>query len=107
MGVLAGTWLSIGLVTLDAPRPGATSDTPGSFLLLAGTAMLVPFSAAVLGTAAVRFAMTGVYQLTDDSTIEHLAGIVGLGLLAVALYAAFAFVLESSRHRPLLPTGRS
>ena len=29
MGVLAGTWLAIALVTLSAPAPGATSDALG------------------------------------------------------------------------------
>jgi succinate-acetate transporter protein len=29
MGVLAGTWLAIALVTLTAPAPGATSDALG------------------------------------------------------------------------------
>jgi succinate-acetate transporter protein len=96
MGVLAGTWLSIALVTLTAPRPGATSDALGLFLLLAGAAMLVPFSAAVrvrpipaavLGTTSVRFALTGLYQLTTD--FKQAAGLVGLLLLAIAVVAAF------------------
>jgi succinate-acetate transporter protein len=34
MGLLSGTWLSIGLVTLTG-QPGATSDALGLFLLLA------------------------------------------------------------------------
>jgi hypothetical protein len=41
MGLLAGTWLSIGLITLTG-QPGATSDALGLFLLLAAIAMLVP-----------------------------------------------------------------
>jgi succinate-acetate transporter protein len=115
MGILAGTWLSIALVTLTAPRPGATSAALGLFLVLAGAAMLVPFSvalagklaaAAVLGTTAVRFAVTGAFQLTDAHAVERLAGVVGLVLLAVALYAAAAFALEEGYGRPLLPTGR-
>jgi uncharacterized protein len=115
MGLLAGTWLSIALVTLTAPRPGATSDALGLFLLLAGAAMLVPFAAAtlgklvaaaVLGTTAVRFALTGLYQLTADSGLEQAAGLVGLLLLGVALYAAFALALEDARGTTVLPVGR-
>jgi uncharacterized protein len=115
MGLLAGTWLSIGLVTLTAPRPGATSDALGLFLLLAGAAMLVPFAvaaagklaaAAVLGTTALRFLLTGVYQLTGSSGFKQAAGIVGLILLAVALYAALALALEDARDDPVLPVGR-
>jgi uncharacterized protein len=115
MGVLSGTWLAIALVTLTAPQPGATSDALGLFLLLAGTAMLVPFAAAttgklvpaaVLGTTAVRFAVTGLYQLTDASAWKHTAGIVGLLLLAIALYAALALALEDASGATVLPIAR-
>lgn len=41
MGVLSGTWLSIGLVTLDA-APGSTSRALGLLLLLAGAALSIP-----------------------------------------------------------------
>jgi uncharacterized protein len=115
MGLLSGTWLSIALVTLTAPRPGATSDALGLFLLLAGAAMLVPFAAAatgklvpaaVLGTTAIRFALTGAYQLTGGSGWKHAAGIVGLLLLAIAVYAALALALEDARGATVLPLGR-
>jgi succinate-acetate transporter protein len=114
MGVLAGTWLSIGLVTLTSP-PGATSDALGLFLLLAATAMLIPAAAAttgklvpaaVLGTTALRFAATGLYELTASGTWQDVAGIVGLVLCGLALYAALAMALEDARHRTLLPLGR-
>lgn len=114
MGVLAGTWLSIGLVTLTSP-PGATSDALGLFLVLAGAAMLVPAAAAsagkvvpaaVLATTALRFAATGIFQLTDSGTWEDVAGFVGLALCALALYAALAMALEDAARRPLLPLGR-
>jgi uncharacterized protein len=115
MGLLAGTWLSIALVTLTAPAPGATSDALGLFLLLAGTAMLVPFAAAspgklvpaaVLGTTSIRFVVTGVYQLSGTSGWKHAAGIVGLALLAIALYAALALAIEDARGATALPVGR-
>ena len=115
MGLLAGTWLSIALVTLTASRPGATSDALGLFLILAGAAMLIPFTAAwlsklvaaaVLGTTALRFALTGLFQLTTDPGLERAAGIVGLILLVVAVYAALALALEDSRGEPVLPIGR-
>ncbi|MFL5818158.1 MAG: GPR1/FUN34/YaaH family transporter [Conexibacter sp.] len=114
MGVLAGTWLSIGLVTLTSPA-GATSDALGLFLLLAATAMLVPAAAAttgklvvgaVLGTTALRFAATGLFQLTASGTWEDVAGIVGLVLCALALYAALAMALEDARRATVLPLGR-
>jgi succinate-acetate transporter protein len=105
MGLLSGIWLSIGLVTLTSP-PGATSDALGLFLLLAAAAMLVPFAAAlagkpipaaVLGTTALRFALTGLYQLTAGSGWKHAAGLVGLVLCAVAVLAALTLALTDAR----------
>jgi succinate-acetate transporter protein len=114
MGILSGTWLSVGLVTLTSPA-GSTSDALGLFLLLAAVAMLVPALAAltgklvavaVLGTTALRFACTGIYQLTASATWEDIAGVVGLVLCAVAVYAALAIALEDARRTTVLPTGR-
>jgi len=114
MGILSGTWLSVGLVTLTSP-PGSTSDALGLFLLLAAVAMTVPALAsvsvklvatAVLGTTALRFACTGLYQLTASKTWEDIAGVVGLVLLAVAVYAALAIELEDARRQTVLPTWR-
>lgn len=94
---------------------GMGIDALGLFLLIAGVAMLVPATAAesgklvamaVLSTTAVRFACTGIYELTASGTWKDIAGIVGLVLLAVAVYAALAIALEEARRRTLLPTGR-
>ena len=114
MGLLAGTWLSVALVKLTND-PGSTSDALGLFLLLAGVAMLVPAAAAatakivpalVLGTTAARFETTGLYELTASGTWEDVAGIVGLVLCALALYAALAMALEDARRATVLPLGR-
>jgi uncharacterized protein len=114
MGVLAGTWLAVGLVTL-AGHPGATSDALGLLLLVASVAMLVPASAAlrsklvpaaVLSTTSLRFLLTGLFQLTASGTWADAAGAVGLVLGALAVYAAFALELEDAARRTLLPVGR-
>jgi uncharacterized protein len=114
MGALAGTWLSVGLITLTPPW-GSTSDALGLNLLLAGLAMLVPAIAsgsgklvatAVLTTIALRFACTRMNELTASTTWEDIAGVVGLGLCAVAVYAALAIALEEARQETVLPTGR-
>jgi uncharacterized protein len=114
MGVLAGTWLSVGLVMLTSPA-GSTSDALGLFLLLASVAMLVPAIAAasgklvamaVLSTTSLRFACTGLFELTASGTWEDIAGVVGLVLCAVAVYAALAMALEEARRETVLPTGR-
>ena len=77
--------------------------------------MLVPASAAstgklaafaVLGTTALRFALTGAYELTAGDGWKLLAGIVGLVLCAVAVYAALAMALEDSLGHAVLPIGR-
>jgi uncharacterized protein len=114
MGVLCGTWLSIGLVKLTS-EPGATSDALGLFLLVAAAAMLVPAAAstagklvpaAVLTTTALRFAATGLFELTGADMWKAVAGLVGVLLCAVALYAALAMALEDVRRRTVLPLGR-
>ncbi|GIG29066.1 hypothetical protein [Cellulomonas marina] len=113
MGVLAGTWGAVALATLTSP-PGATSPGLGVLLLAAAAAMLVPVAAAttklvaaaVMGLAAVRFAVTGVAQLTGDPGWLTAAGVVGLVLAVVALYAAVAFELEDAHHRTVLPVLR-
>ena len=114
MGLLAGVWLSVGLVTLTG-APGSTSDALGLFLLLAATAMLVPavtaagsklMPAILLATTALRFAVTGVYELTASSGWKNGAGIVGLALCALAIYTALAMALEDARHRTPLWLGR-
>jgi succinate-acetate transporter protein len=114
MAVLAGSWLSIALVALTS-APGSTSDALGLFLLISAISMLVSASAAatgklvpaaVLATTALRFATTGAYQLSASSAWKHAAGIVGLVLCALAVYAALAMALEDAARRTRLPLGR-
>jgi DNA helicase TIP49 (TBP-interacting protein) len=47
-----------------------------------------------------------VYELTADELWEDAAGVVGLALAALALYAALATVLEEALGRTVLPLGR-
>jgi uncharacterized protein len=54
----------------------------------------------------LRFACTGIYELTASGTWQDIAGVVGLMLCAVAVYAAWAVALEEARRRTVLPTGR-
>ncbi len=114
MGVLTGAWAVVGLTTLTSP-PGTASPGLGVLLLTAGLAMLVPAGAAVgsklvpaavMGLAAVRFAVTGGYELTGSATWQTAAGWVGIGLAALALYAALALELEGALGRTVLPVGR-
>jgi uncharacterized protein len=113
MGLLSGTWLVIGFTLFTSP-PGATSDGLGVMLLGAAVALVVPAlgaagrlaAAVVLGTAALRFALTGVAQLNGSTAWKTTAGLVGLLLALLALYAAAAFELEAVQHRTMLPLFR-
>jgi uncharacterized protein len=114
MGLLAGTWLSVGLVKLTS-APGSTSDALGLFLLVAAIAMLIPAAAAgsgkliplgVLAITGLRFATTGLYELTASPTWQDIAGVTGLVLCALALYAALAMALEDVRRETSLPVLR-
>ena len=114
MGVLAGTWLSVSLVMLDS-APGATSDALGLLLLVASAAMLIPaliaaggklVAAAVLGTTALRLLVTALYELTASGDWKTTAGVVGVVLSALALYAALSMALEDAGRHTVLPTLR-
>ena len=113
MGVLAGTWGTVGLATVTSP-PGSVSPGLGVFLVTAGVCMLVPAAAAgaklvpatVMTLAGIRFAVTGAYQLTGSAAWKSAAGWVGLLLGIVAVYAALALALESTQKRTVLPLGR-
>lgn len=113
MGVIAGPGATVELTTLTSP-PGSTSPGLGVLLITAGTAMLVPAAAATttpvpatgMATAGIRFAVIGIYQLTGSTSWQTAAGLVGLVLGALALYAALALELEGAQGRTVLPLGR-
>lgn len=106
MGLLAGTWLSVALITLLG-EPGTTSDPLGLLLFLSAVALLVPALTAgrdgrlepvvVLSTTALRFAATGAYQVTAASEWKTAAGVLGLVLCAVAIAAALRLELTVDR----------
>ncbi|MFY1693253.1 hypothetical protein [Plantactinospora sp. WMMB782] len=114
MGILAGSWATAGVVTLTGPA-GASSPGLGVLLLCAAAVLLVPTVAAtgklvaatVMGLSALRFAVTGVAELTGSPGWRTGAGWCGLVLAAVALYAALGFELEDVRGRAVLPLLRT
>ncbi|MCX2968861.1 hypothetical protein WDH52_16095 [Streptomyces sp. TRM70308] len=114
MGLLAATWLTVGLAKLGSV-PGTTSDAVGLLLFVSAAGLLVVvvsagfgklLASAVLATAACRFVATGLYEMTSADGWETVAGILGLLLAAVAVWAALAFVSEDSLGRGLVPTLR-
>jgi succinate-acetate transporter protein len=114
LALLSGCWLGIGLVKLTS-LPGLRSGALGLLLVAAAIALLVPSTVAlaakplmsvVFTTTALRFAVTGVYELGGGSAWRTAAGAIGLALSALAAYAGCAFALEDARRRPVLPVGR-
>jgi succinate-acetate transporter protein len=112
-GVLAGTWAALSLNTVLHPLP---TNHPGvGVLLVAAGAVLAisgagagakPVAGLVLLTAATRFVVTGVYELSGIPGWKTTAGWVGIALAVVAFYGALAFELEGAYGRTILPTGR-
>ena len=55
---------------------------------------------------ALRFFLTGAYEMSSASGWKYAAAAEGLLLAALALYAGLAFELEDNRLRTVLPTLR-
>jgi succinate-acetate transporter protein len=114
LGLFAGAWLATSLVTLTSPA-GQTSPAFGAFLFALAAAMLVLIAGASFGKAgpavvivfgAARFLVTGLYEVTDTSGIEHAAGVIGFALALAALYSALATAVEDVQGEVKLPMGR-
>jgi succinate-acetate transporter protein len=114
MGQLALIWLVVSVSMLSLP-PGATSDALGMFLIFAGVSLLLTSGvtslskvvpAAIFALAGVRFLTTATYELGAGESWEDLSGVLGLGLAALALYAALASQFEDALGKPVLPLGR-
>lgn len=114
MGILAGSWSVVAVATLATP-PGAAIPGLGVVLIAAAVALLVPVASGisklvavlVMLTTSVRFAVTGIAEITGTSGWMHAAGIVGLVLAALAFYAAMAFELEAAWGKAVLPVLRT
>jgi hypothetical protein len=113
-GLLSGTWLAIGVVTFTS-GPGQTSGALGLLLIGAAAALLVPatvgaasklLASLVITGVALRFFLTGAYELSSASAWKYAAAVEGLLLAVLALYAGLAFELEDNRRRTVLPTLR-
>jgi succinate-acetate transporter protein len=112
-GTLAGTWAALSLVSILRPLP-STHPGLGVLLIAAGAVLVIsgvgagakPMAGLVLLTAAARFVVTGVYELSASSGWKLTAGWLGIALAVIAFYGALAFELEGAYGRTLLPTGR-
>jgi uncharacterized protein len=115
LGVLASSWLAIGLVHLTAD-PSQSHAALGLMLLASGGALSLSaisasqskrLTACVFMTASARFMIAGVYLLSGGGAWQTVAGVLGLVLTAAAGYCVLAFELEGQRHKTVLPTFRA
>jgi hypothetical protein len=114
VGVLAVTWAGIGLVHLVSV-PGSRSGALGLLLLASGGALALssiavgiekPLPGVVFAVAAIRFMLSGIYELGASPAWRNAAGVAGLVMVALAAYCLLAFELEGQRREPVLPTFR-
>jgi len=56
--------------------------------------------------AVPRFLIAGIAELTGSHALSQAGAVLGFLLAAVALYTAFALLMEDSRGREVLPIGR-
>lgn len=113
-GVLSGTWLALGLshITASTGRPiavmGLLMLATAGVLALSAVAITVgkPLPGTVFMLAALRFALSGIYELSGVSVWQSIAGVAGLVVCAGAAYCVLAFELEGQQHRTVLPTLR-
>lgn len=110
-GIQGGTWLVVG-VDILLTKPGSTGHALGVLLLAAsgwillcavGSALGKLAPAGVLFLTALRFLLTGLYELSGSHGLEHAAATEGLVLVAAAAYVAFALEVENLQRRTVLP----
>jgi uncharacterized protein len=111
---LSAVWLATSLNVMHGP-PGALSLPLSVFLLTLTPLMLIMAGASITGkplfgllllAGACRFALTGAYEATGNTAVEHAAGWLGVPLAAFALYGGLALLLEEGYQRTVLPLGR-
>ena len=108
----ATTWLIDALIFYVHP-PGAEAALGMFYVVFAvfisfmlASALLKRALAAVLVVAAPRFLVAGLAELTGNQVLAQAGAVLGFLLAAVALYTAFALLMEDSRGREVLPIGR-
>jgi uncharacterized protein len=113
LGLFTGAWLATALTGLAGG--GKTSGALGAFLLVLAACMLILIAGASFGKAgpavviavgATRFLITGLYEITGSTGLEHAAAVVGFLLAGTALYSALATEVEDVQGALKLPLGR-
>jgi succinate-acetate transporter protein len=113
MTSFAGAWLANGLFYLFGEPGKSAALATFSFTFLVFILMLAvaarPKAAlfAVLVVAAPRYFFAGLAAASGNADISKVAGSLGFLLAVVAMYTAFALLLEDVRGHTVLPIGRS
>ncbi|WP_416874286.1 GPR1/FUN34/YaaH family transporter [Kitasatospora sp. SC0581] len=113
MGGFAGAWLANGLVTSTDAHGGAQVLGVMNLVFTIFAALMASVAKPkkvlwlLLLVAVPRYFVAGVYGLSGAAWLGHAAGALGLLLAAVAMYAAYALMLEELRGREALWIGRS
>jgi succinate-acetate transporter protein len=114
ISILSLSWPAVYVVSLDL-KPGTTSPVLGCFYLALCVFLLFlaapglvgkPLIGSLIVVAAARFLFAGLYELMKNTSMERVAGVLGVLITVIGLYGALALGLEDVMHRTVLPVGR-
>jgi succinate-acetate transporter protein len=108
----ATTWLIDALIFYV--NPAGAAEALGIFFIvfsvfaafMLASALPKRALAAVLVVAVPRFLVAGIAEITGSPGVARAGAAPGFLLAAVAMYTAFALLMEDSRGREVLPIGR-
>ncbi|MEU7298515.1 GPR1/FUN34/YaaH family transporter [Streptomyces exfoliatus] len=113
MAVFAGSWLAYALVMLSGAADGLHVLGVFNLALLCFGALMTAVTRPkralwfVLAASLPRWAATGLAGVTGADWLTRTSGALGLVVALVAMYTAFALMLEDMRSEEVLPIGRS
>ncbi|MEV6552312.1 GPR1/FUN34/YaaH family transporter [Streptomyces sp. NPDC051597] len=113
MAVFAGSWLPYSLVMLTGADDGLQVLGVFNLALLCFGALMTAVTRPkralwfVLAVSLPRWAATGLAGITGAEWLTRTSGALGLLVALVAMYTAFALMLEDMRSEQVLPIGRS
>ncbi|WP_157944024.1 GPR1/FUN34/YaaH family transporter [Blastococcus atacamensis] len=114
LGLFAGSWATIGVQYLLA-QPGARSPVQAIYFFTFAVAVVLLgvvalkgqlLLAVILLSAAVRTALSALYELLGIGALQTTSGIISLAITALALYGGLALLLEDTTHGTVLPLAR-
>ncbi|MFE4517641.1 hypothetical protein ACFRMQ_25980 [Kitasatospora sp. NPDC056783] len=113
MGGFAGAWLANGLVTASGSHGGAQVLGVMNLVFTVFAALMASVARPkkvlwlLLVIAVPRYFVAGLHGVSGVTWLGYVAGALGLLLAAVAMYAAYALMLEELRGKEVLWIGRS